>query len=113
MVTGLTGQPVVLDVHDGDTVRLLLDCGVETGAFPWIRIAGVNCPELGTPGGAEATDFTRGLLLGAHAISVSVHGRSFARWVGQVFVDGADIAGLIITAGHGVRYPNLNVPSSS
>lgn len=105
VLTGLDGKPIVVDVHDGDTVRLLLDCGIEGGAFPWLRVAGVSCPELRKPGGDEATAYTVGVLTAAKQIKVHVTGRSFARWVAQVVVDGRDLADDLIAAGHGVRYP--------
>jgi len=46
----------VLEVHDGDTYRLLLDRGGEDAWFPWLRLKDFSCPELSEPGGAEARD---------------------------------------------------------
>lgn len=36
----------VLEVHDGDTFRLLLDRGGDDAWFPWLRLRGFSCPEL-------------------------------------------------------------------
>lgn len=36
----------VLEVHDGDTVRLLLDGGFEAAHFPWLRLKDYSCPEM-------------------------------------------------------------------
>lgn len=36
----------VLEVHDGDTMRLLLDTGFEKAAFDWLRLKDYSCPEL-------------------------------------------------------------------
>lgn len=100
------GRPIVVELHDGDTFRLLLDAGCETGLFPWLRLAGVNCPELRDgPAGPAAAAFTAGCLRSATSIDVVVSGRSFNRWVAQVFVDGADLAAVLIEAGHGAPSP--------
>ena len=101
-----TRYPIIVQLHDADTFRLLLDAGCETGLFPWLRLAGVDCPELSTrPAGPDAAAFTAGILRGAGRIHVVVHGRSFNRWVADVSVDGADLAQTLIDAGHGVPYP--------
>lgn len=36
----------VLEVHDGDTVRFLLDTGFEKAAYDWLRLKDYSCPEL-------------------------------------------------------------------
>lgn len=100
-----TGHPIVIDVHDGDTIRLALNAGLETAAHPRLRVRGLYCPELSQPGGVEARAYTTQVLTDAAGIVVHVHGRSFGRWVAQVMVDGADLAGLVITAGHGTATP--------
>ncbi|MBP2370198.1 thermonuclease family protein [Pseudonocardia parietis] len=99
---GPDGRVVVVEYHDGDTVRLALDAGCETAVFPWLRVAGVNCPELSDPGGSEAAEFLRSVLDRAERVDVHITGRSFARWVASVSVDGDDLAGMIVDAGHGV-----------
>lgn len=104
VMTGSDGRPVILDVRDGDTVRLLLDAGCETGLWPWLRLAGVNCPELGSSGGPEAAAFTRRALDGAARVRATLSGRSFARWVATVTCDGADLSQMLIDAGHGEVY---------
>lgn len=104
VVRGPDGHPIVVQYHDGDTVRLLLDLGLEHGGFPWLRVAGVNCPELRADNGPEAAEFLRSLLAQARDVDVHVIGRSFARWVADITVDGADLADTIIAAGHGVAH---------
>lgn len=104
VMTGADGRPVILDVHDGDTVRLLLDAGCETGLWPWLRLAGVSCPELRSPGGPEAAVFTRDTLAAATKINATLTGRSFARWVAIVICDGASLSRTLIDAGHGEAY---------
>lgn len=104
VMTGADGCPVVLGVRDGDTIRLLLDAGCETGLWPWLRLDGVNCPELRDPGGAEAAAFTRHTLAAATRIRATLSGRSFARWVAVVSCDGVDLSQMVIDAGHGTAY---------
>jgi hypothetical protein len=57
-----------LEVHDGDTVRLSLDRGLDGTETPeWIRLGGpgkgsplnVYAPELHEPGGIECRDFAQ------------------------------------------------------
>ncbi len=52
----------VLEVHDGDSFRLLLDTGFEVAAYPWLRLRNYSCPELRDPGGPEARAATDALL---------------------------------------------------
>jgi len=106
------GRCVVVALHDGDTFRLLLDCGADAGVFPWLRLAGVYCPELNAPGGVEAAEFTAARLAAAGRIEVTLMGRSFARWVARVVIDGADLAGTIIAAGHGTAAPTMGLMTS-
>jgi hypothetical protein len=49
----------VIDVHDADTIRVLVDLGFEIPmARPWIRLKGVRAQELAKPGGPEARQVT-------------------------------------------------------
>jgi hypothetical protein len=48
----------LLEVHDGDTVRLSIDNGFGSRAVEWIRLQDVWCPELSAPGGPLARDIT-------------------------------------------------------
>lgn len=94
----------VLEVHDGDTIRLLLDTGFEHAAMPWLRLKGFSCPELSQPDGGNARDATT-MLLREHLNTVWVvtfkippdalakleerYGdskRSFARYVADIWL---------------------------
>lgn len=101
----LLGNPVVIGIHDGDTVRLALDCGLEQAAFPWLRLRGANAPELST--GKPGTDARRWMLdqlsvAGTIEVVVHLRERSFARWVADINVDGTDLAEAMIAAGQAV-----------
>lgn len=97
-----TGRPVVIAVHDGDTYKILIDGGIETGMFPWLRLANAGAPELDQPGGPEATEWALQRLTTAEQITVTIHGRSFARWLATITVDGVDLADEMVAAGHAV-----------
>lgn len=101
VLKSVDGRPIVLDVHDGDTFTLLLDAAEEAGVHPALRVKGLFCPELGEDGGLAAWLFVAQLLHNASDIRVTTFGRSFARFVAQVVVDGVDIAQTVIAAGHG------------
>lgn len=96
-----------IEAHDGDTATFALD----HGAYPSsravteavIRVKDLYCPELSQAGGAEAGEFTRGILARAARITVQTYKGSFARTVGDVWVDGRLLADVVIEAGHGTR----------
>lgn len=47
----------VVDTHDGDTVRLLVDRGADDESQWWVRLKGVFAPELTQTGGPETRAF--------------------------------------------------------
>lgn len=57
-----TAAPGTDYVHDGDTVRLLIDTGFEQRVEKWIRLADVHAPELNQFGGTTARLFVRDQL---------------------------------------------------
>jgi len=50
-------QAQVLNVHDGDTLRLRTDLGFYIRFDQTVRLAGLNAPELSTPEGKAAQAF--------------------------------------------------------
>lgn len=101
VLKSVDGRPVVLDVHDGDTLTLALDAYDEAAVHPALRVKGLYCPELGQTGGLAAWLFVAQLLQNARDVQVTLFGRSFARRVATVVVDGVDLAQTVIAAGHG------------
>lgn len=91
--------------HDGDTVTLALDHGKyptsKSVTEAELRIRNLWCPELSEPGGVEAAEFTRATLAAATRIVAQTYKASFGRTVADVWVDGFELAGLVIAAGHG------------
>jgi hypothetical protein len=101
VLTDVDDKPIVLDLHDGDTVQLMLDAADEVGHHPALRVRGLYCPELGKPGGLVSRVFTAQTIRNAKHITATVHGRSFARFVATVTVDGVNLADIVIGAGFG------------
>lgn len=98
-------RPIVLDLHDGDTVELMLDAAEEVGHHPQLRVRNLYCPELGQPGGLISRVFTVETIRSAKNITAIIRGRSFARFVADVEVDGRSLADLVIAAGLGKATP--------
>lgn len=44
----------VVEVHDGDSLKLDVDCGFSLHAYAWIRLLDVHAPELSEGDGAQA-----------------------------------------------------------
>jgi endonuclease YncB( thermonuclease family) len=93
----------VLEVHDGDTFRLMVDCGFEHAAFPWLRLRGYSCPELSQPRGREARDATAELLAGGveRIATLKRPGfedaeKSFARYVADVWLSSGVLLGEVL-----------------
>ena len=109
---GYEYQHVKVDrVIDGDTVVLDIDMGNRntwTGPF---RLAGINAPEIGTPGGSEARLFLFDLLKGGVALAETIKPDKYGRWLVRLYthfgLDGTpegDVGEAMIEAGHAVAY---------
>ncbi|MCZ4283142.1 thermonuclease family protein [Kiloniella laminariae] len=80
----------VTHVRDGDTIEVL--------SVP-IRLQGLHAPELGTVAGDEASSFMRDLLKG-QVVDCSLSGhKSYDRQIGVCWLNGHDLAEIIIGAG--------------
>jgi endonuclease YncB( thermonuclease family) len=87
---------------DGDTIT--------TPAGERIRVMGVDTPELHARCPAEydaaraAQDFTQAALDRGPITMQPTRRDRYGRLLARVYVDGADLAGLLIRAGHGREY---------
>lgn len=109
----------ILEVHDGDTYRLLLDTGFEGAAFPWLRLKDFSCPELAAAGGPEARDAAEAMLrehvetlwVVTHkvppSLAAKLHGsfgntrKALTRYVADVWLsDGHRLGDALVAAGH-------------
>jgi len=85
-------------IVDGDTLYL---SGIETR----IRLWGLDAPERGAPGGAEATRVLREIAQGKRLSCKQVDIDRYGRIVGQCFLPGGeDVAALMIQRGAAQEY---------
>ncbi len=93
-------------VVDGDTVDAVLDVGLYLTATIRFRILGVDTPERGHPGAAEATAFVVQWLADGHGLTVRTHkADNFGRWLGDVHrEDGTCLSQALLDAGLAVPY---------
>lgn len=97
----------IVRVHDGDTLRVRVDTGFGQSFTFDLRLAGIDAPELGEPGGdaarAELVALTaQGPLVAEthRRIETGTEVRSFTRWVGRLIVaDERDAGAVLVSAG--------------
>jgi endonuclease YncB( thermonuclease family) len=97
-----TYAATVLDVHDGDTIKVRVDLGfvpvlIETS----VRLLGCNAIELDAPGGMESRDHLRALALGQSVFLRTVKPDKFGgRYDAQVTLPGdVDLVTTLIADG--------------
>lgn len=97
----------VVRVHDGDTYLVQLDQGLGDARECWLRLRGLDTPELDEPNGIAARDFAAAHIAGAAEIVVQTFKRStgadlmtFVRYVADVWLDGVPLADLLRAAGY-------------
>jgi endonuclease YncB( thermonuclease family) len=91
---------------DGDTARILVDCGFGVAFRFDIRLEGINAPELRNPGGRESQAALQ-VLLDKETLTATTYRtvsggdvRSFARWVGRLTnAAGSDIGDYLVSLG--------------
>jgi endonuclease YncB( thermonuclease family) len=103
----------VLEVHDGDTVYVDVDLGMET----WrrgvhVRVAHIDAPELATTAGKEARDYAQTLLKPGDVVALETHEYDkYGRLLASITFDrselglrDADFATVMQTSGHADAY---------
>lgn len=99
----------LVSVHDGDTVHADVDLGFHVHYRTKIRLAGINCPELVTPAGKVARDYTTAWFAAATGVSVHVVGpdKYGDRWDGTVTRDGDPVSlnDALLASGNAVKFP--------
>ena len=65
-------------IHDGDTIKLMIDQGMNDRTEQWIRLEGVSAPEINQNGGILTRQFVREWL-GARVLPGGSRYRA-ARW---------------------------------
>jgi endonuclease YncB( thermonuclease family) len=96
---------IVLGMRDGDTFKLPLLAGPDVISAPWLRLAGIDCPERGTAEGKVAKAFVLEKLKGATETRVMLDGtKSFDRLVANVRLDEFPLDVILLEAGHAVPW---------
>jgi endonuclease YncB( thermonuclease family) len=89
----------VVAVHDGDTITVR--SATETLK---VRVAGVDCPEIGQPWSSRAKQFTSQLVFGK-TVTTEIHGTDqYGRMIGRVSVGTRDLGEELLRAGMAWRY---------
>lgn len=99
---------------DGDTIDVILDCGLTTYRTERLRLLGVDTPETrgpSRPAGLASTEYVRAWLsaadLGDWPLIVQTHkSDSFGRYLGMVWraSDGQCLNDCLLSAGMAVEY---------
>lgn len=101
-----TYQFVAIDVHDGDTIKVDVDAGFHMHYHTRFRLSGLNCPELATPAGPPARDFTAAWLKAAKKLTAHIVGpdKYGDRWNAVVYRDSDSVTlnAALLAAGHAV-----------
>ncbi len=96
----------VLEVVDGDTLRMQLDLGWHITYTTRVRIAHINAPELSTPEGIRARAYAQTLLEpGVECTLISTGLDKYGRPLGIVILpgmEGKDFGQAMLDAGHAV-----------
>jgi endonuclease YncB( thermonuclease family) len=80
----------IYNVVDGDTCDIELDLGFTVKVKTRFRLAHLNAPEVGTPGGAASTEFLKGFL-GKPVVVESTKTDKYGRYLAVLTVDGLNI----------------------
>ncbi len=96
------GAAVVVEIIDGDTIKCQVDLGFKISLLTNVRVHGCNSPELPTPLGVLALDFTRALIAPGDVLTLDskrldLYGRAEAT---VTLADGSDLASRLIGSGH-------------
>lgn len=86
---------LVEKVHDGDTVTVAVDLGLEISHRITLRVKGINAPELPTPAGKISQGFLAGLILGKTVLLRTVKDRTekYGRYLADLAVLNGDACG--------------------
>jgi endonuclease YncB( thermonuclease family) len=98
------GKAEVLEIVDGDTIKVFVDLGFNIFTRLKVRVAGCDAPEINTAAGLAARNFTAQLLQPGAVVTLNskrldLYGRAEAI---VTLPDGRDLSDLLIAAHHAV-----------
>lgn len=85
----------VIRVVDGDTVDLRVDLGLDVNINMRVRLAGIDAPERGKPGGTEATNWLSERLTTRVQIVIKTKKdkkEKFGRYLAEIYLLGDTIS---------------------
>jgi micrococcal nuclease len=95
-------------VIDGDTIDFDVDLGFGIWTRQRIRLAGLNCPEHGTPDGDSATAFTADWLAhhteGLTLRTIKDHREKYGRLLGTVIAGADTLNAALLDSGNAMPY---------
>ena len=75
----------LVDVVDGDTIKVEMDVGFELTLNVVVRLENINAPEINTAAGKRARDFIAKKLKGAHLVIETKKRGKFGRYIAKVY----------------------------
>ena len=101
----------IVSIYDGDTVRADVHLGLDVVLLDQpLRLVGFDTPEIRGSCEREILRAEKARnrllqLLGSGAVTVHLDGKGkYGRWLATVYVDGADVAEVMIGEGHAREY---------
>lgn len=92
----------IIGVHDGDTIKLIVDLGFSVWYTTNCRLFGCNAAELSTEAGKAARDNLATLLPGGTVVTVLSHGldKFAGRFDGSITLpDGRNLTSILVAEG--------------
>lgn len=93
----------IVNVVDGDTCDIEVDLGFSVRVKHRFRLAGINAPEVGQPGAAEATAYLRSFQ-GQPAVIAVTKLDKYGRYLAQITAGGVDVNAQMLAQGLAVQY---------
>lgn len=101
-----TYRATVVRWVDGDTAWLTIDLGFRMSATTDFRLYGINTPERGQPGYAEATARANALAPAGSTVLVTTYKNpdKYGRWLVEIFASTIDVNQTLVSEGLAVPY---------
>lgn len=98
-------------IVDGDTIDATISLGFRIYHKGRLRMYGIDTPERGQPGWAEATAHLTNLIpvgtqvtLRSYKPELHPKADSFGRWLVEIFIGGMNVNEAMLASGHAVEY---------
>ncbi|MFA5160329.1 MAG: DUF1016 N-terminal domain-containing protein [Candidatus Omnitrophota bacterium] len=86
-----TYRAEVEKVVDGDTLRVIVDLGFGIKTRQYLRLRGLDCPEMDTPEGKKAAEFVRTRIkVASEIVLTSSRSDKYDRYLADVYFTGSD-----------------------